>query len=312
MAESDSRRTLLFAPLVGVLLFVSSILGQFVFQQSGNVSSAGGISPTWIQVGLPTLSVLLTGGLVYLYHKQRKLNELEYTADMQVEGHRPTGEGGNIDICVSNLGRGAATDLTLRIAISFPEADECSGREFEATPIKRLEQPNAADARNEWVRPKRNYVGPEQYFVRFWTPVPVKWEDADGDANRTTLFNLASELPDSVDKVRLTIDLDYQGQLGDTNGFVDDLLARFDEALRSRFGDETNSDDGSERIVDDVLPLEPGEDLEFLFSRGMTHDQHERRKASEECDDPFESDTLHRKHLLNGVQTDSESERERR
>lgn len=281
MTRSDSRRTLLFAPLVGVLLSVSSVSGQFAFQQSANASSAGGVSPAWVQVGLPTLSVLLTGGLVYLYHKQRKLDELEYTADVQAEGHRPAEESGVLDLCVSNLGRGTATDLSLRIETEFPDVDDYSGRDIEKTPIKRLEQPNADDVRNEWARSARNYLGPEQYFVRFWTPVPVRWTDEDGEVHRTILGNLADELPDSLDRVRLTVTLDYRDQRGT---------------------------DGSEQVVDDVLPLEPGADLEFLFSRGMSHDEYEQRKASERVDDPFESLALHRPQLTDEVELGRERE----
>lgn len=293
MSSSDSRGTLLFAPLAGVLLSVSAVSGP-VLQQFGNVSSAGGVSPAWIQIGVTAFSVVVTGGLVYLYNEQRKLNALEYTADVRPEGHRPSEEGGLLDVCLSNRGRGVATDLSLRIDTSFPDADEVSGFPVEKTPIKRLGQPNAEGVHNEWARPARNYVGPERYFVRFWTPIPVRWR-ADDDAedardgadtpNRTVLANLADELPNSVDRVRLTVTLEYRDQL---------------------------DDERSELIVDDVLPLEPGEDLDYLFSRGMTNDQYERRNASDECEDPFETLTVHRPQLVGERRTEKSDEEETR
>lgn len=284
MTLSNGDTSAFFAPLVGVALSLSSLSSTLVFLQGNTPSLSGGISPAWIQASVTAFSVLLTGGLVYLYHKQRELNALEYTADVQAEGHRPTGESELLDICVSNLGRGAATDLSLRIETSFPDTDEYSGQVVEETPKKGLEQPNTADVRNEWVRTARNYIGPEQYFVRFWTTIPVRWATGGDDVNRatseddlnkTTLSNLASELPDSVDCVRLTITLDYQDQL---------------------------NDDESEIVVDDVLPLKTGESLEFLFSRGMTNDEYEQRSDSDDNDsddteDPFKSLSLHRPQL---------------
>lgn len=280
MSRTDGRGTALFAPLVGVLLSVSAV-SNHAFQQFGNVSSASDVPLTWIQAGVTAFSVVLTGGLVYLYNEQRKLDTLEYTADVQTEGHRPADEGRLLDVCLSNCGRGVATDLSLRIEISFPDADGYSGLTVEQTPKKRLHQPNVEGVRNEWVRPARNYVGPEQYFVRFWTTIPVRWQVPDGDVNRAVLADLADEFPDAVDGVRLTVTLDYRDQL----------------------------DDRSERIVDDVLPLEPDEDLEYLFSRGMTHDEYERRKTSDECDDPFESLDTHRPQLVGEGRTEGRNGR---
>lgn len=258
----------MFAPLAGVLLSATSVSG-FLVQQPGNAPSGAGVSPALLRAGLTGLSVTLTAGLLYLYNEQRKLNALEYAADVRAEGHRPT-EDGDLDLCLSNLGRGAATDLSLEIEASFPDDDERSGLTVEKTPMKRLEQPNVDDVRNEWARPERNYVGPEQYFVGFWTPVPVRWEDSDGDENEIALPRLVGELPDSVDRVRLTVTLDYRDQ---------------------------SDDDHTEQLVDDVLPLEPGKDLGFCFSRGMTYDQYERRNESDAREDPFESLAVHRPQL---------------
>lgn len=238
----------------------------------------GALSPAWIHAGVTALSVLLTGGLVYLYHEQRRLNALEYTADVQPEGHRPSDDGTALDVCLSNLGRGAATGLSLRFESAFPGSERYFGREVEDEPIKRLEQPNADDVRNEWARPRRNYVGPERYFVQFWTTAPVGWTTPDGEADKAALARLAAELPDSVDRVRLTITLDYQDQSGNST---------------------------SEQLVDDVLPLEPREDLEYLLSRGLTNEHYVERRESDHVGDPFEKEPTYRPHLV----TDSENER---
>lgn len=231
----------------------------------------GWVSPTGIQAIVAALSVVLTGGLVYLYNEQRKLNAIEYTADLQAEGHRPSDDGRDLDVCISNLGRGVATDLTLRFESSFPDAEDYSGGVVEKRPIKRLEQPNADDVRNEWARPRRNYVGPERYFVRFWTTAPVQWTTPDGDTNRARLVGLSSELPDSVGRVRLTITLNYRDQMGNNE---------------------------SERIVNDVLPLEAGEDLEYLLSRGLTYESYVERQESDFVADPFERQAIYRPHLV--------------
>lgn len=231
----------------------------------------GDISPAWMQAGVAVLSVLLTGGLVYLYHEQRKLDAPEYTADVRVEGHRPSDDRRDLDVCLSNLGRGAATDLSLRFESAFPNAEGYSGRGVEDAPVKRLEQPTAHDVRNRWARPRRNYVGPERYFVQFWTTGPVGWTTPDGDAGKTSLAGLADELPNSVDRVRLTVTLDYRDASGNSE---------------------------SEQLLDDVLPLEAGADLDYLLSRGLTHDHYVERRESEHVDDPFESEAVYRPHLV--------------
>lgn len=279
MSLSGSRGTVLFAPLVGVLLSVTSV-SSYISHQFGNAPSAGGVSPMWIQAGVTALSVVLTGGLVYLYHEQRKLNALEYTAAVQNEGYRPSDEGGTLDVCLSNLGRGAATELRLRVEASFLDTDGYSGSVVETEPIKRLEQPHADDVRNEWARPTRSYLGPEQYFVRFWTTVPVKWTTPDGNLGRSGLSSLANELPDSVDRVRLTVTLNYRDQLENSK---------------------------SEQIVDDVLPLETGEDLEYLFSRGLTYESYVEREENDHVENPLKKETVRRPHLVCDSETSAET-----
>lgn len=231
---------------------------------------AGGVSPAWIHAGVTALSVLLTGLLVRLYDEQRRLNAAEYEAAVRTEGHRPSEDGTALDVCLSNLGRGPATDLRLRVTPAFIDADGYTGKTVETEPIKRLEQTHAKDVRNEWARPTRSYIGPEQYFARFWTTLPIKWTAPNGDVTRSGLSTLASELPHSVDRIRLVVTLDYQDRLENHE---------------------------SERIVDDVLPLQTGEDLEYLFSRGLSYESYVERQKSDYVSKPLDGKTVYRPHL---------------
>lgn len=209
-----------------------------------------------LRLAFTGISVIASGLLVVLYFQQKEIAETEHEADVELEGYAATKN--DLDLCLTNVGRGPATNLSIDFNAEVPD-----GPSRFCPRSKELIKSLHDGVENEWIRPNRNYLSGGATYTRFRTSVQLYDKVAERKVTPAYLSN-----NDGPERLRLRGVLHYEDRLGNNN---------------------------EEKVVDLVLPIGEERTLEEMLPDGLKNDRYQQRVV--EGDSPFGPGVTQREYL---------------